>query len=121
MSYNIDSVQYVSGSLAMRCGDVVELMARCRDELPESCFLRDLVEDVDIDDPAGPDALQQIRSPNWQGECSGNGYELLRTQILPKTIGTATLLFIWEGGDSQSGLRVVDGVVTEGKVKVVIE
>ena len=49
----------------------------------------------------------------WSGEGSGRGTEVLEKEILPRTKGTADILFTWEGGDSFSGLRVIDGRVIE--------
>ena len=57
-----------------------------------------------------------ISSPYWYGEGSGTLWDTLITKVLPKTRGTADLIYCWEGGDSYTGIRVQDGKVTEHEV-----
>ena len=53
---------------------------------------------------------------SWGGCWSGHGYEVLKKEFLPYFKGSADIIFTWEGGNSHSGLRVVDGKVTEHEV-----
>jgi hypothetical protein len=53
----------------------------------------------------------------WCGDGSGyNTYLVLRDKVLPAFRGSADLIITYERGDSFSGLRVVDGQVTEHDV-----
>ena len=48
----------------------------------------------------------------WSGEAQEEEPRFLKRDP-PRTKGTADILFTWEGGDSFSGLRVIDGRVIE--------
>jgi hypothetical protein len=54
----------------------------------------------------------------WSGECSGNGFELLRDVVLPAFDGSADLVVCWVGGESFTGLRLRDHRVTAHKVEM---
>lgn len=112
MSYNIDDASYIPGTgpLRMRPSAARRAVKAIRDR-PKSNFVDGIDRDVDDDEP------QAFRSPNWTGEGSGNTFsEYLR--VLAMTEGSADILLTWEGGDSMSGLRVRDGVVTQHKIVV---
>lgn len=47
---------------------------------------------------------------------SGWAFDALLANILPRFTGRADLVVCWEGGDSFTGLRVVDGKVTKHEV-----
>jgi len=110
MSYNIDSVSYISGELSVDRKRAFDYEDEHGDELPEDCFIYNVSgkfpENV---------ALKYI---TWQGEHSGDLDEFKRALAI--TTGRAELLVCWEGGDRYTGLEVVDGVVTEKKVKFVL-
>ncbi len=104
MSYNINSVAYISGCLEISEADFAAAKADIiGDDRPESCFLT----------YGGPGIMSGIGL--WSGEGSGRTWETFK-RALKFTTGKAELLVCWEGGDSISGLRVSHGVVTEHKV-----
>lgn len=107
MSYNIDTSVTLSGSLRILTIHVAGIQHL---DIPEDCFAADL-------DPYSLEPDQEIDDVNWRGEGSGHSFrDVLIAEILPLTTGSADVIFTWEGGDSFSGLRIVDGVVTEHKV-----
>lgn len=55
----------------------------------------------------------------WSGEGSGNSFEALQ-ECLEHFLGSADLILTWAGGDSHSGLRVLNGQVTRYKVKLAL-
>ncbi len=114
MSYNIDSSEYVEGCLSLTRGNAICLLGKYKDRLPECNFLDELELQGDLTE------VLAIEQPWWYGEGSGYTFETLQ-EILTYTTGKAKILFVWEGGDSQSALIVNEGVATEGKVKIVIE
>lgn len=113
MSYNIDSSEYKSGKLTISAAEARRLIKKHGDNLPEGCFLNeiDTTEDGDL----------EIKDFWWYGEGSGHAYHEILEDILAKTKGKATLLFVWEGGDSHTGLKVNNGKVSEAKVKIELE
>jgi hypothetical protein len=108
MSYNIDSIETLSGSLEIHASD---LAVDQREWPPEDNF----IEDVQRQSGDGPFGWLPIKRLAWSGEGSGSTEPLLKT-LLSKTRGSAEFILCWEGGDSFSGLRVIDGVVTEHEV-----
>lgn len=52
---------------------------------------------------------------SWHGEGSGRTWGFF-TESLIKFLGSADLIVTWEGGDSRSGVRLVNGKVTMHKV-----
>jgi len=56
-----------------------------------------------------------ITKPFWIGSFSGSSVSSFY-KALAETEGAADLLLTWEGGESHTGLRVVDGTVTEHEV-----
>lgn len=51
----------------------------------------------------------------WQGEGSGSSFDALK-DVLSSFDGEADLVLTWEGGDSHTGLRLRNHVVTEHEV-----
>lgn len=103
MSYNIDAIDYI-GDGQLRLSLDAQRHARQiirQDDRPEDCFLSD-----------DSGTLGRIA---WDGDGSGNTFKHL-LRALSYTMGHAELVVCWEGGDSYTGLRVRDGVVTEHKV-----
>jgi hypothetical protein len=108
MSYNIDSTEYLSGGPLRIHQDVVDMAnSELEYRLPEGCFIFDL--------GGPPNTWHDITHPSWVGEGSGNEEDTFK-YLLSQTKGSADILLTWEGGDSFSGLRVVDGTVTEHRV-----
>lgn len=105
MSYNIDRMDRIAGGdLRMRIEDYRRLAKSLRDT-PEGCFLKnELVP--------GDDGFVVIQHLAWVGEGSGCSVDVLIDDVLPLTTGSADFLLTWEGGDSFSGIRARDGVVT---------
>ena len=60
--------------------------------------------------------LVSLKNHASPGEFSGNSEDALLA-ALQKTKGSAELLLTWEGGDSFTGLRVVDGKVTKHDIR----
>lgn len=108
MSYNIDTCSYVTGQLEIRRSIVRDFYAKHEDELAEDTFIEEL--------DAEGDGFVAITRPAWCGGFSGRSLGLLK-RALSLTRGTADLALVWEGGDSITGLRVVDGMVQEMDVE----
>lgn len=109
MSYNIDSHEVLAGAGLTLTGAQIATF-RELEELPEIHPFYDLPEVLE------PERAYEI-TPHWAATWSGHSFEdLLLKVILPATKGEADILYTWEGGDSFSGIRVRDGVVTEHEV-----
>ena len=109
MAYNIDSI---------------EILKQDNFTITDEAFTA-----LNVDGPelwADCDEAQEVRdyvSRNifpWSGEGSGRGLDDLIEDVLPRFTGSADLLLTWEGGDSHSGIRVVDGVVTKHVVEMAL-
>jgi len=118
MSYNIDSTTVLKCDAWMFASDVARMLAEHEGNLPGSCFLFEMAD-------KSPDAEGRIPvDPRfwWSSEWSGNSYHNVLLPLVAPTIrGTVEVIFTWEGGDSHSGFRIVDGIVTEPKVKMTLE
>ena len=100
----------------MAMADVAELIATHEDDLPSECFLRDLADkepDADGNVALGPDV-------EWCGVRSDKSFANVLPKVAAKIRGTLEAIVLWDGYDP-SGLRIVDGVMTEPKVKLVLE
>ena len=109
MSYNINTIDYLSGELFMtdeKRGAARDIPSSSRP--PEGCFL-DTYNDKDCWHN------DMITALWWYGEGSGYSYDLLK-EVLALTTGCADLMIVWEGGDDITGLRVLDGDVIEYSV-----
>lgn len=114
VSYNIDSIDYLGeGVLRIGVAERKSLAKKFRSKMAESNFLED--DDAVEATPGDPSTLV-ITHPFWTGEFSGNSEDALLA-ALKKTKGSAELLLTWEGGDSFTGLRVVDGKVTKHEIR----
>lgn len=117
MSYNIDTGTVIKGQLRMTGRNIAAVFAEHGDRLPECSFIGEVAAEIGIGASASVlDAEQDIDAGNYYGVGSGHGYDLLCDTILPLTTGSADIVFTWEGGDSQTGVRVVEGKVTRHKV-----
>lgn len=108
MSYNVDTTDIISGSLAIDPIKARRFVAEHRDELAEANFLDGL--------DAETAEIVPLENVWWYGEGSGRGWELY-LEALALTTGEADIVATWEGGDSFSGVRVRNGVVTEMDVQ----
>ena len=122
MSYNVDSASVLEGQLWIsREGQEWLSGDTCEDSLPE---VTPEWESPQPNYTAEEQALVErgyAKIPNcklwWHGGGSGNAvHEGTWEKFLRYTVGSADILLTWEGGDSFSGYRVVDGVVTEHEV-----
>lgn len=114
MSYNVDSAKYISGSLSISPANARKMLAKHKNALPEAHFLDDL--DMESEDQSLP-----IETPRWCGEWSGQAYYESLPDILANTTGNAVIRFIWEGGDSETALRVENGKVSKAEIKSVVQ
>lgn len=130
MSYNIDSVQVLKSNATMRRQDVAMLLRNAGDNHPEGCFLESLLP---ASNPAKalekmtPEELRryadsmaknsegtvEIDNLNWYGEGSGHTFDYFKKTVAPLIIGRIEAVFVWEGGDSTSGMIIEDGKITE--------
>lgn len=106
------------------------LLRKARDNYPEGCFLENLLPAAN---PAIPlekmtpvelrrhaDAMAKategtvaIGNLDWYGEGSGHTFNYFKGTVAPLIMGRIEAVFIWEGGDSISGLIIDDGKITE--------
>lgn len=118
MSYNISHVENLKCDLTVSQKDLKEVLRICRrNGCAEINFLEDLEDNLIYLEESDGDV--KIDSVSWSGDGSGHTFDTLK-DVLPFFKGEADLVFIWEGGDSLSGLKVRDGTVTEHRVKYVL-
>lgn len=115
MSYNIDSINYVSGTGPLAIHNTVLREYQTHGDVPEGNFLQ-YPECIGEEHSSGMVAIQK---PWWYGEGSGRAEPLFR-EILSKTMGHADLILCWAGGDAYTGLRVRNGLVTEHEVAMTL-
>lgn len=113
MSYNVSGVETLVCEATIAAGDVIRLRDWCG-YLPEDCFLHDIKREAAS--LGGGDSRIAIKEFAWTGECSGNSWDFLRDTVAQCIRGRIEAIVTWEGGDSVSGLRIVDGVMTEPRV-----
>lgn len=110
MSYNIDHIKVLKCKAWMSSADAKACMRLA--DLPECSFL----EEMKRTDSKG----RRFIDPKkfwWTGESSGNTWEPTFLAVIAQKIhGELEAIIFWEGGDTVSGLRIVDGVVTEHEV-----
>lgn len=111
MSCNISSTA-LYGALQISRGAARRIMAEFEAKqisLPECNTFENIAEG------AGEDAeiveIGESGFLDWHGSCSRRGEESLAV-FLTATTGHADIILCWEGGDSYSGLRVRDGIVS---------
>ena len=114
MSYNIDSIETLKSTLEITAKDLRAIYRKYGDDnFPEDCFLQEL-------DAHEEDATWEIENLIWEGTWSGNSTDTLHDILKNFMTGEGEFILTWEGGDSITGLRVIekDGVrtVTEPKV-----
>jgi hypothetical protein len=142
VSYNIDNTTELVLNAYMDADDVLRIVEDHEDDLPEDCFLHDMVveaekatEDVVFCKSCKAQRKHtnakfcsncgkkyptsskpcRIKLPNFNWRCEGSGHSLLilKTTVAPLIRGEVQAIFTWEGGDSVSGIAVKDGRVLE--------
>lgn len=117
MSCNPDTVDVlVNINFRIRGDALLDLMANIEEDLPEGCFLHDLTDDLPKGATWSPDVEYPIEHPDWYGDGAGSSWDILIEKIFPRTRGQIDIIYCWEGGESYTGIRVIDGVVTEHEV-----
>ena len=101
MSYNIDNIETLSGSLFIKS----EVLLSFKDVgMPEYCFLKDYLNTVETQETV------EITSLRWQGIWSGNTVDILEKFIL-LTTGQMSVLVVWEDGDSVEKWEIDNGTI----------
>lgn len=111
MGYNVDHIEVLKCEGARIKAKDAKRLAKSGD-LPECHFLEEIgAPDADGYIAINPDKFW------WSGEGSGHAWtDFFIPKVAPKIMGTLEAVVTWEGGDSHSGLRIVDGKVTEPEV-----
>lgn len=118
MSYNIDKVIKVSGQLFMQKSIFKKLYKKNIDYLAEDNLFT-TYNNEHFDKAKSKD--QPPLELRCSGMSSGGFYKNALPDILKHTTGEAEYVFIWEGGDSITGLHIKNGVVTEKGVRLSLE
>lgn len=118
MNYNIDTTIKLSGQLFIRRPAFKKLYNKHIDYLNISQKITFLLKTPFDEVRCKNQSLLEIRC---SGTLSGSFYKNALPDILKHTTGEAEYVFIWEGGDSITGLHIKDGVVTEKGVKLSLE
>lgn len=117
MSYNIDSIDILaSDGFCIPRPKLEALRKELGDEVPECS----VVSEHFINDCEEFRGMLFPKRFEWSGEWSGNSFDVLRDRVLPAFLGSVDLAITWEGGDSHSGLRLVNGVVTEHEMTMAL-
>lgn len=113
MSFNPGSIKRIAGDdLTILNEDLKQLVTQYEKDLPEDCFITDNKTMSSSNSPT-----RTIRRLAWSGEGSGSSFDaVLVKAVLPRTRGIADFIVTWEDGDTHTGLRVVNGVVTQHEV-----
>lgn len=117
MSYNIDDVKIVKSSgFSIPVEKLEEWQHKYEgsSEIPEGNFLEYADDCFDINGE-----VANVTKLWWYGEGSGRTFELL-VSFLSDFDGEADLVLTWEGGDSHSGLRLRNHIVTEHHVEMTL-
>jgi hypothetical protein len=143
MSYNIDRIEFISGELSIPQKDFLalyeEVMIKDENYPSNHLFNRNDMEIIefktkrkngkkrqvlageDCPDPIIFKAKQPWKTKlRWSGDWSGHSLDIFK-KILTRMKGKADLVLIWERGDSVSGWRVCNGVITEHDVRYILE
>jgi len=125
MSYNIDSVTLISSArpLTMTREAVEKWRSRQDGDVPETfentmsaAWAIAVLADRPIDE-----AVDITKTFTWSGEWSGPTYnDGTLAEFAADTAGDASYLLTWEGGDSLTGLRIVDGKAYVHKLVTVL-
>lgn len=105
MSYNLDNIKILDGELFMKAEDIRELQDELKTMNPAEV---NFLDDFELDDDDS--SLIVLDNIWWFGEGSGHTYEeIFIGKIMPKIIGEANIMEIWEGGDTVETYRLVNG------------
>jgi hypothetical protein len=78
--------------------------------------------DYGFDEVWDPEAIYPIECLDWAYSGSGRSFDdILLEKIVPFLSGVGEFVYVWEGGDHMSGLKIHDGTYTRCKVKFVLE
>ncbi len=119
MSYNITNVHVLKLDATIPAKDVKRLFKDFKEDFPENCFLSYLEGEAD-DALMEGEPKKQLEIPNfyWSDDWSGHSYEdILIKKVAPLIHGEIEAVFVWEGGDDFSGLKIKDGFVIECDVE----
>ena len=113
MSYNVTAIDIVSGELRITEAASAAVLARAGDDLCETMsdyrgWRRFYVRPDDT-----------VRRIPFGGEWSGRCVPAL-IDFLSACTGSADVVLYWEGGDSLTGYKVADGVVTPAEVVLTV-
>ena len=115
MSYNIDSTRIIkSDNFRISEEQYKEWhydFLQDKLDTPEWCFMDEIEDCAELVN--GEYIFHRLP---WCYSWSGNSFDYLKNHLLPKFKGSADIILTWEGGDAHSGLRVVDGRVTEHNI-----
>lgn len=113
MSYNIGSIDIVaSEGFAITRPQLTALISAYADQAPEASFCSEDWPARCCEEHRG---MLFVKSIDWSGEGSGRGFDFFK-DALTKFLGSADLILTWEDGDSHSGIRLLNGQVTEHEV-----
>jgi len=125
MSYNIDSVTLITSErpLTMTREAVEKWRSRQDGDVPETfestmaaAWAIAVLRDRPIDE-----AVDITKTFTWAGEWSGPTYnDGALAEFAADTTGDASYLLTWAGGDSLTGLRIVDGKAYEHELVSVL-
>lgn len=107
MSYNVCSILVLEGELRVDSAEALTFADLHKHEMAELNWFDS------IENPVGDTAIK----PQWAGMSSGGHFKVF-LESLEMTKGEATLLVIWEDGDSVQGYSVKDGFVCQGEIRV---
>lgn len=111
MSENIRYAKVLRCDAQMFASDILALLTAHRDDLPPECFLRGLA-----DYSAPGDLVSLPKRLTWFGEWSGHSYfKVFLPHVAPMICGVLEIIWTWSSGDP-TGLRIVDGNVTQPDV-----
>lgn len=121
MAYNVSRITKLSGSLVLPAHNVARArVLLASSEMSEGVLPRPVKGNK-------TDADVTLEPLNWTHDFSGRtwGYTLthpdaLFVRFIALTEGHADFLVIWEGGDSLTGLRIVDGRAIKCDVNISI-
>lgn len=117
MSYQIDNVEIIHENDFSITLDALKTLGKTLDNIPEcSIFDHDWPEQNEIRNGK----VYPKKCFWWSGEGSGYSDETLK-KALAAFDGEADLVLIWARGDSFTGLRLQNHVVTEHKVNMTLE
>lgn len=122
MSNNVTSTMLLKNHAYMEASDVLYLTSYLEDDVPEVCFLEDMLEEaqvaMDEKDNQRPIDLPNL---NWAGIGSGSTViDVLLKEIAPYIRGRIEAVLAFESGGLQ-GVAIENGVGSLPAVKLVLD